>query len=51
MIRVDQLSVDMMEEVASLSVFQMAEGWDFLLISWWKYSILALRCSQTTQFP
>ena len=46
----DQLLEDEVEEVASFSVFQIAEGCDFLLISWWKYSYLALRCNQTTRF-
>ena len=46
----DQLpEEDEVGEGASLSVFQIAEGCDFLLISWLKYSLLALCCNQTTR--
>ena len=47
----DQLpEEDEVGEVASLSAFQITEGCEYLLISWLKYSFLALRCNQTTRF-
>ena len=46
----DQLLEGDVEEVASLSVFQIAEGLDFILISRLNYLILAVHRNQTTWF-
>ena len=45
-----KLSVDTEEPVASLRVFQRADGCGFFSRRWWKWSNLAFRWSQTTRF-